>query len=189
MLGLNLDTFAGTGLNENPHHKRHDHSHYLNRALTMFHKALTRGVVSRLVCFFTRKSRALIDLDSWMATGPHSCHYAGIQAVHLDQVCGSMGRTSDFDCYFNPLNERTRDRWVNIAIARLQNIPLDPVELVEVNGRYFVQDGHHRISVARAMGQVCVDAMVIVREALPVTQKAPQRPVVRVMQALFSHAG
>jgi hypothetical protein len=39
---------------------------------------------------------------------------------------------------------------------------LPPVELVRVEDIYFVQDGHHRISVARAMGQTCIEAEVVV---------------------------
>jgi len=34
------------------------------------------------------------------------------------------------------------------------------VDLVKVGDIYFVKDGHHRISVARAQGQAFVDAQV-----------------------------
>jgi ParB-like chromosome segregation protein Spo0J len=37
---------------------------------------------------------------------------------------------------------------------------LPPVELIQVDG-FFVQDGHHRISVAKALGEDYVDAEVI----------------------------
>ena len=35
-----------------------------------------------------------------------------------------------------------------------------PVELIQVGDLYFVRDGHHRISVARAMGQEAIEAKV-----------------------------
>jgi uncharacterized protein (DUF1015 family) len=38
------------------------------------------------------------------------------------------------------------------------------VALVRAGDRYFVLDGHHRISVARAMGQTEIDAEVTVCE-------------------------
>jgi hypothetical protein len=39
---------------------------------------------------------------------------------------------------------------------------LPPVELIQVGDVYFVQDGHHRISVAQALGQRDVEARVMV---------------------------
>jgi hypothetical protein len=39
---------------------------------------------------------------------------------------------------------------------------MPPVELVQVKDAYFVRDGHHRISVARAMGQRDIEAEVMV---------------------------
>ena len=37
---------------------------------------------------------------------------------------------------------------------------LPPVELLRVGDRYFVRDGHHRISIAKALGHNSVDAVV-----------------------------
>jgi hypothetical protein len=39
---------------------------------------------------------------------------------------------------------------------------LPPVVLVQVGDVYFVRDGHHRISVARALGQLDIEAEVTV---------------------------
>ncbi len=50
---------------------------------------------------------------------------------------------------------------MRIAIARLTGETLPPVDLVKVGDFYFVRDGHHRISVARALGQQFVDAIVV----------------------------
>jgi hypothetical protein len=37
---------------------------------------------------------------------------------------------------------------------------LPPVALIQVGDYYFVRDGHHRISVARALGQQVIEATV-----------------------------
>jgi hypothetical protein len=50
---------------------------------------------------------------------------------------------------------------MSIARALYQHLPLPLVELYKVGDSYFVQDGHHRISVARAKGQDFIDAYVI----------------------------
>jgi hypothetical protein len=42
------------------------------------------------------------------------------------------------------------------------------VELIQVGECYFVRDGHHRISVARALGQHAIDVEVTVWE-VPLT--------------------
>jgi len=54
----------------------------------------------------------------------------------------------------------------NLASYSLGNIlmsneVLPPVELIRTGGIYFVRDGHHRISVARALGEAYIDAEVI----------------------------
>jgi hypothetical protein len=111
----------------------------------------------------TGRSRCLFDLATIRANCfVHACCDAGLRTVPIDQIRGSEGRASDFDRDFNPLQERTRDRWVSIATTREQGRVLPPVDLVRVEETYFVRDGHHRISVARALGERAVEARVVV---------------------------
>ncbi len=79
---------------------------------------------------------------------------------NLRSIIGSEGRAADFDLGFHPLDESARDRWVSMAVAYLRHLPLPPVELIQVGDAYFVRDGHHRISVGRAFGQIAIDAEV-----------------------------
>jgi len=53
---------------------------------------------------------------------------------------------------------------MGIAAARQMGRTLPPVELIQIGDLYFVRDGHHRISVARGMGQEHIDAEVTVWE-------------------------
>ena len=85
------------------------------------------------------------------------------QKVDLEVDCLAIeGRSDDFDRDFNPLQDHNKERWLNIAAARRRGKALPPVELVQVEDIYFVLDGHHRISVAQAMGQQDIEAMVMV---------------------------
>ncbi len=86
----------------------------------------------------------------------------GVHTVPISQIRGSEGRSHCFDRDFDPLNDHSRQRWLNIAIARQQGKALPLVALVQVEEFYFVLDGHHRISVAQAMGQKAIEARVIV---------------------------
>jgi hypothetical protein len=92
----------------------------------------------------------------------HGRCYGGTKTVPLSQIRGTEGRCNDFDCGFRPLQEHTRYRWIGIAAARGMGMSMPPVELVQVRDAYFVRDGHHHISVARALGQRDIEAEVIV---------------------------
>ena len=89
-------------------------------------------------------------------------HLTKLQFVPIEDIEGSEGRSRDFDAQFRPLRKHIQERWINIAIARTKGVQLPPVDLIQIGEKYFVRDGHHRISVARAQGQVVIDAMVTV---------------------------
>ena len=88
--------------------------------------------------------------------------HGGIKLVPVDKIRGSINRCHDFDADFRPLQEYTKERWVNIALAYSRDEGLPPVELVDLDDTYFVIDGHHRISVARMLGQREIEAEVTV---------------------------
>lgn len=104
------------------------------------------------------------------------CH-AGIQNVAISRIRGSEGRCNDFDGDFNPIQDHCISRWLRVAAAREQGKVLPPVALVQVGDVYFVRDGHHRISVARALGQLDIEAEVTVWQvAGPLPWDAPEEP-------------
>jgi hypothetical protein len=84
----------------------------------------------------------------------------GSRVVRFDDIVGTVDRGGQFDRRFRPGSARQRQRWERIAAAMRRGDPLPPVDLLAINGLYFVQDGHHRISVARALGYRDIDANV-----------------------------
>jgi uncharacterized ParB-like nuclease family protein len=94
------------------------------------------------------------------ALGFASEHSVGLTVVPLDQIVGSVGRGRDFDRRFRPTSGRSRGRWEQIAAAARRGEAFPPVDLVKVGQLYFVRDGHHRVSVARALGREDIDAYV-----------------------------
>ncbi len=52
-------------------------------------------------------------------------------------------------------------RWVSVDVAHYQDITLPPIKVFEIGGVYFVRDGNHRVSVAKAQGAEFIDAEVI----------------------------
>lgn len=89
---------------------------------------------------------------------------AGLRSVPLAQIVASESRSADFDQRFRPLQTHTWDRWRSVALALWQGDALPPVELIEIDGRYAVRDGHHRISAASVLGMSEIDALVTVIE-------------------------
>ena len=129
-------------------------------------KAFLRKVFSSL----TGHCRKLLDLNTEVSERRIlRQHYAGSRTVAINRIKGSEGRADDFDCDFNPLYSRTRDRWMSVAIARSRGDTLPLVELIQLGDDYFVRDGHHRISVARAFSEEYIDAVITVLELEPVS--------------------
>ena len=57
---------------------------------------------------------------------------------------------------------------MSVAVARFCGDTLPLVELIQLGDHYYVRDGHHRISVARALGEEYIDAKVIILELEPI---------------------
>jgi hypothetical protein len=84
----------------------------------------------------------------------------GLQVVRLASIVGTVDRGRDFDRRFRPTSRRVRSRWENIAAAMRRGEALPPVDVLRVGELYFVRDGHHRVSVAAALGRIDIDAYV-----------------------------
>jgi hypothetical protein len=127
----------------------------------MFRGALLHGWWHRLAGKLTRRDSKLKDLEELLeCCPPASSHYVGLRSIAIDQIQGTEGKADEFDRGFYPIRERTRSRWMEIAWQRLRGRDLPPVELIQVEDEYYVRDGHHRISVSRALGQTYVDAEI-----------------------------
>lgn len=132
----------------------------LRRALVqMFNRAASQAKRRRFLARLTGRSTELQTLQS--GNKHADGQILGLQIVSLDEIVGSEGRSHDFDNQFWPTQEHNCDRWVNIAQAMRSKKGLPPVQLIRTKNGYFVRDGHHRISVARALGQAAIEAEVI----------------------------
>ena len=133
------------------------------RSRMLYRSARDRGRRGQFWSMLTGKPRCLFDLKGVEGRCDDSPSCEAIRrTVPIAQIRGSEGRAGDFDRDFNPLKDHVRRRWLGIAGAREQGTVLPPVSLVQVGGIYFVKDGHHRISVAKAFGQEAIEARVVV---------------------------
>jgi hypothetical protein len=84
----------------------------------------------------------------------------GVREVPLRQIVGTLGRERDFNRVFLPRSESLRDRWREVTEKAEGPEGYSAVELYQVGEAYFVVDGHHRVSVARALGTETIEARV-----------------------------
>jgi hypothetical protein len=85
----------------------------------------------------------------------------GTQVIPVDSIVGTVDRTSGFDRSFRPTSSRVRTRWERIAAMMRRGEELPPIEVYRIGDAHFVRDGHHRVSVARALGIKELEAHVV----------------------------
>lgn len=84
----------------------------------------------------------------------------GLHNIPLDSIVGTVDRGKDFDRGFRPTSARARPRWERIAMAQRRGEDMPPISVYRIGDLHFVRDGHHRVSVARALGRPTIDAYV-----------------------------
>jgi hypothetical protein len=84
----------------------------------------------------------------------------GLQTIDLDSIVGTVDRGREFDRRFRPTTGRVRPRWERINVAQRRGDPMPPIDVYRIGDLHFVKDGHHRVSVARALGYRDINAYV-----------------------------
>lgn len=132
-----------------------------DRADGLFDRSWFIGQVKALLARVTganRNLRFLSDIDS---EGVHT-ETLKRTPIPIDRIKGTEGRTDRFDKDFHPRLRRNKARWMGVAVAIMDNYAqLPPIEVVQVGDVYYVLDGHHRVSAAKALGKITIDANII----------------------------
>jgi hypothetical protein len=85
--------------------------------------------------------------------------YVGVREIPVERIVGSVDREGDFDRDFRPRRRLSRSRLANLRRAFPDGV-MPVISVFEVGGAYFVEDGHHRVAVARERGAEFIDAEV-----------------------------
>ena len=135
----------------------------------------TTGLWRRVRQRFLRRHGAIrsFDADLDAAGGMKGISDAGVKIVPTQKVVGSVGRTHNLGSdFFYRTGHAMTDRFVSIGKAMQQGKILPPLELYKVKrlpgtsaapppSEYYVVDGHHRVAMARKLGQDYLDAHVV----------------------------
>lgn len=102
----------------------------------------------------------LADDTGWAGTAPR--RRLGVQTIAIDSIAGTTDRhkAEAFDRDFRPPSW-SRGRWTQMYIAAQRGGALPPISVYRVGDRHYVRDGHHRVSVARAVGAAEIEAHVV----------------------------
>ena len=134
---------------------------FSTKSETDFSKVRNKALINSLQHFLTPEETKLISLnDIKEMLHPDNEVYVGMKVVPVEKIIGSEGRYNDFDNLFFPKHSHLKNRWLNIDKAYMEGKILPAVTLYEIGGVYFVRDGNHRVSVAKARGVEFIDAEV-----------------------------
>src|SRR5580704_18237992 len=137
-----------------------------------FLRARRRQTLARLAHWLRREPddvNLILPFDEVVAAlGMRGERRLGLQTIRLDAVVGTVDSRRDFDRRFRPTTGRVRERWERLALAQRRGESIPPIDVYQVGELYFVVDGHHRVSIALAMGQKVIDAYVTeIQTAVP----------------------
>ena len=135
------------------------------RAIEDFDAARARAFRRSLSAILTGRAQRLRSIEPMLhAAGLEGRSFGGEREIPVDKIVGSVApdfKSGDFDPGFLPINRRTRERWTRIYQAMVEGDELPPIDVYQVDDRYYVIDGHHRVSVARSLGRPTINARVI----------------------------
>lgn len=127
-----------------------------------FAKARNKAFFNEIQHLLSPEEASLISLnDVKQLIRPINETYLGMKVIPIDKIIGSEGRYKDFDNNFFPKSSHLRNRWEHVDEAAIKSITLPPIKVYEIDGLYFVRDGNHRVSVAKARGTEFIDAEVV----------------------------
>jgi hypothetical protein len=97
-------------------------------------------------------------------TLPEAAAYSGrtarCEVIAIGAIVGTVEPSPHFDERFRPASGHLRTRWERVALAHRRGISLPPIAVVQGPDGYYVIDGRHRVSVARAAGRREIEAWV-----------------------------
>ena len=124
-----------------------------------FSRARQRADLEKIVSSLTGKSADLLSFEEVRkkVRGVWGNRRV-LKDVPLDSIVGSVGRYEDFTRDFLPRRDSDQERWARVDLLANEGLP--PVELFQIGDAYFVNDGNHRVSVARQRGHTHIEAYV-----------------------------
>lgn len=130
-----------------------------NQAIKEFNAIRIRALLNAWIAKILRQNNGPRSLVGSNITGLYGRRLASPRRIRVDQIVGTIRSTDEFDKHFRPLNEQSRDRWVQ-AFVGLNEDRWQPIVVHKVGESYYVAKGHFQVSVARCTGIRFIEAQV-----------------------------
>ena len=157
-------------------------------AISDFRRARSQAFLKDMLARFTGKSTELLSYEEVrQKLRAFASSARGLQEIPLDSIVGSVGRYNDFTRDFLPKVDTTQDRWARVKALTDGSVGLPPIDVYKIGDAYFVQDGNHRVSVARQLGAKTIEAFVTeVRTRVPLSPETePDDLIIKAEYADF----
>lgn len=129
-----------------------------------FDRSRRRAALARLAARLRGQAGDVTTLlpleDVLEALGRTGERRIGLHTIPLETIVGSVDRAREFDREFRPRTAQARTRWQRINEAQRRGKGMPPISVYRIGGLHFVSDGHHRVSVARHLGNEVIEAYV-----------------------------
>jgi hypothetical protein len=127
-----------------------------------FDRARRRAFYGRIAARLRRECSRLLTFDEVrQAHLAHNRRRLGLREVEVSKIVGSVDRHEAFDRGFMPTKASLAEKWKRVDRAFHRGLDLPAVRLYKMGDSYFVEDGNHRVSVARYHGVPTIEADVI----------------------------
>jgi hypothetical protein len=110
---------------------------------------------------------------------------AGMATIPAAKIVGSVGRAAVLRSDFFSKSGKVTGRYVRIGRAMERGVALPPIEVYRARlprrrgdreaavTEYYVVDGHHRVAMAKKLGQAYLDAHVVDYRVAPAPRGGP----------------
>lgn len=147
-----------------------------------FEQSRRRAQLARILNWVAGKPQTLLPFWPIYSALKNRVGFSrGVQEIPLRQIVGSFDKATLFDRDFRPLSDDSRTRWVNM-LMQLMTVGWEPIVVHKIGNLYFVEDGHHRVSVGRAAGLQVIEAYVV--EYPPAGQFSPDDDLETILRRL-----
>jgi nucleotide-binding universal stress UspA family protein len=150
-----------------------------------FRRARQQAALQEVMARFTGRSVDLLSFEDvrhkLKATAMAD---RGLQEIPIAAIVGTVGRYTDFTRSFLPRSSIDEARWAHVMTGSASS-GLAPIDVYKIGGAYFVNDGHHRVSVARALGADTISAYVTEVQT-PVPLKPDTQPDELILKAEYA---
>jgi nucleotide-binding universal stress UspA family protein len=141
------------------------------RAVFDFQNARRKADMQNLLALLTGQSSELLSYEEVrLKLRAIEGSRRELQDIPIEAIVGSVGRYTDFNRNFLPRHESDKERWARVMVEATGLKGLPPIEVYQLGEVYFVLDGNHRVSVAKELGALNIQAYVTeVKTKIPVT--------------------